>query len=56
LVREISWAKNVLIHQIESKTYEQYLLNQTNFNATLPQNYQTLLPTGEELIEKLKGL
>jgi len=64
LVREISWAKNVLVikrckdlqerefylratarfgwtkdvlkHQIDNKSYERYLLNQTNFDATLP--------------------
>ncbi len=64
LVREISWAKNVLIfkrckdllerefylraaarfgwtkavlqHQIDNKSYEKYLLNQTNFDATVP--------------------
>jgi predicted nuclease of restriction endonuclease-like (RecB) superfamily len=27
---------NVLIHQIENKTYEKYLLGQTNFDETLP--------------------
>ncbi len=64
LVREISWAKNVLImkrckdllerefylratarfgwtkavlqHQIDNKSYEKYLLNQTSFDQTLP--------------------
>ncbi len=64
LVREISWAKNVLVmkrckdllerefylratarfgwtkavlqHQIDNKSYEKYLLNQTNFDAALP--------------------
>ncbi len=30
------WTKSVLIHQIENKTYEKYLLNQTNFEQTLP--------------------
>jgi predicted nuclease of restriction endonuclease-like (RecB) superfamily len=29
-----------LIHQIENKTYEKYLLNQTNFDETLPTKYQ----------------
>ncbi|MFN8364229.1 MAG: hypothetical protein U0T78_02730 [Cloacibacterium normanense] len=29
--------KNVLIHQIENKTFEKYLLNQTNFEDTLPE-------------------
>lgn len=34
--RKYGWTKNVLIHQIENKTYEKYLLNQTNFDQTLP--------------------
>lgn len=64
LVREISWAKNIVImsrckddlerefylratarfgwtkavlqHQVDNKSYEKYLLNQTNFDETLP--------------------
>jgi predicted nuclease of restriction endonuclease-like (RecB) superfamily len=35
-VKKFGWSKNVLIHQIENKTYEKYLLGQTNFDATLP--------------------
>ena len=34
--KKFGWSKNVLIHQIENKTYEKYLLNQTNFEETLP--------------------
>lgn len=30
------WTKRVLVHQIENGTYEKYLLNQTNFDETLP--------------------
>jgi hypothetical protein len=30
--RKFGWTKNVLIHQIENKSYEKYLLNQTNFS------------------------
>ena len=30
------WTKNVLIHQIENQSYEKTLLNQTNFNRSLP--------------------
>ena len=30
------WTKAVLQHQIDSKSYEKYLLNQTNFDQTLP--------------------
>lgn len=35
--KKFGWTKNVLIHQIENKTYEKYLLNQTNFDNTLPE-------------------
>ena len=34
--KKFGWTKNVLIHQIENKTYEKYLLNQTNFDGTIP--------------------
>jgi predicted nuclease of restriction endonuclease-like (RecB) superfamily len=34
--KKFGWTKNVLIHQIENKTYEKYLLNQSNFDRTLP--------------------
>ena len=34
--RKFGWTKSVLIHQIENSTYERYLLNQTNFEETLP--------------------
>jgi predicted nuclease of restriction endonuclease-like (RecB) superfamily len=36
MTRKFGWSKNVLIHQIENKTYEKTLLNQTNFDKTLP--------------------
>jgi predicted nuclease of restriction endonuclease-like (RecB) superfamily len=36
--KKYGWSKNVLNHQIENKTYEKYLLGQTNFDATLPVN------------------
>jgi len=39
-VRKFGWTKNVLIHQIENRTYEKYLLNQTNFDRTLPEKYR----------------
>lgn len=35
--KKFGWTKDVLIHQIENKTYEKYLLNQTNFDQTLPE-------------------
>ncbi|MGB0562875.1 MAG: DUF1016 N-terminal domain-containing protein, partial [Spirulinaceae cyanobacterium] len=30
------WTKAVLQHQLDNKSYEKYLLNQTNFDETLP--------------------
>ena len=36
MTRCMGWSKNVLIHQIENKTYEKTLVNQTNFQKTLP--------------------
>jgi predicted nuclease of restriction endonuclease-like (RecB) superfamily len=36
MTKRIGWSKNVLIHQIENKTYEKTMLNQTNFEKTLP--------------------
>ena len=37
MTQKFGWTKNVLIHQIENKTYEKTLLNQTNFDRTLPE-------------------
>ncbi len=36
-VAQFGWTKNVLIHQIENQTYRKTLLNQTNFEAALPE-------------------
>jgi predicted nuclease of restriction endonuclease-like (RecB) superfamily len=36
--KQFGWTKNVLIHQIENRTYEKTLLNQTNFDAALPEH------------------
>lgn len=38
MTRKFGWTKNILIHQIENQTYEKTLLNQTNFEQTLPEN------------------
>ncbi|MCL2098367.1 MAG: PDDEXK nuclease domain-containing protein [Bacteroidales bacterium] len=35
--KKFGWTKDVLIHQVEIKTYERYLLGQTNFDDTLPE-------------------
>ncbi len=35
---KFDWTKNVLINQIENQSYEKTLLNQTNFDQTVPEN------------------
>jgi predicted nuclease of restriction endonuclease-like (RecB) superfamily len=40
MTKKFGWTKNVLIHQIESRAYERFLLNQTNFDKTLPEKYR----------------
>ncbi|MEH2068891.1 MAG: PDDEXK nuclease domain-containing protein [Nostoc sp.] len=37
MTRKFGWTKNVLIHQLENQTYEKTLLNQTNFDKTVPE-------------------
>jgi predicted nuclease of restriction endonuclease-like (RecB) superfamily len=39
-VRKFGWTSRVLQHQIENKTYQKYLLNQTNFDEVLPNDYK----------------
>lgn len=34
------WTKDMLINHIENHSYEKYLLNQTNFNETVPEQYR----------------
>ena len=41
MVAEFSWTKNVLIHQIDNKSYEKFLLNQTNFDDTISEKYKS---------------
>jgi len=38
--KKFGWTYRVLDHQIENKSYEKYLLNQTNFDKSLPQKYK----------------
>ena len=56
--RKFGWTKNVLIHQIENKSYEKYLLNQTNFAETLPEKIknQAILAVKDEYNFSLLGL
>ena len=35
--KKFGWTKNVLVHKIELKSFEKYLIGQTNFNKTLPE-------------------
>ncbi len=40
MARKFGWTKNVLALQIANRSYEKYLLNQTNFEKTLPEKYR----------------
>jgi len=40
MAKKYGWTKNVLIHQIENQSYEKTLINQTNFNKTLPEKIE----------------
>lgn len=35
--KKFGWTKDVLIHQVEKKTFEKYITNQTNFDEVLPE-------------------
>lgn len=39
MTKKYGWTKDVLINHIENKSYEKYLLNQTNFDETVPEKY-----------------
>jgi predicted nuclease of restriction endonuclease-like (RecB) superfamily len=54
--KKFGWSKNILIHQIENKTYEKYLLGQANFDETLPDRIkrQAVLAVKDE--NTIKGL
>ena len=38
--KKFGWTYRVLSHQIDNQSYEKYLLNQTNFDQTLPDKYK----------------
>jgi predicted nuclease of restriction endonuclease-like (RecB) superfamily len=40
MTKKFGWTKDVLIHQIENKSYEKYLHSQHNFDKTLAEKYQ----------------
>ena len=56
--KKFGWTRAVLIHQIENKTYERYLLNQTNFEDTLPEDIknQAIFPVKDEYSFELNDL
>ncbi|EKD77245.1 MAG: hypothetical protein ACD_42C00418G0001, partial [uncultured bacterium] len=58
MTRKQGWTKSVLIHQIESQSYEKTLLNQTNFDKTLPDTVlqQAKLAVKDEYIFDFLGL
>lgn len=56
--KKFGWTKDVLIHQIKNKTFEKYLLNQTNFDETLPEKIknQAILAVKDEYIFDFLGI
>ncbi len=40
-VKNFGWSKRILDHQIDNKTYEKYLLNQTNYDQLSPEKFQS---------------
>lgn len=40
MTRKFGWSRNVLIHNIETKSYEKFLTNQTSFDKELPSKYK----------------
>lgn len=50
MTKRYGWTKRVLINFVEAQTYEKYLLNQTNFDLTLPteQRVQAKLAVKDE--------
>lgn len=41
MTRKFGWTKNALIHHIDNQTYEKTLLNQVNFEKTLPEKVRS---------------
>ena len=56
--KKYGWTKDVLINKIEAKTYENYLLGQSNFDITLPDSIknQAILALKDEYTFDLIGL
>lgn len=56
--KKYGWTKDMLINKIEAKTYENYLLGQSNFDMTLPEKIknQAILALKDEYTFDLVGL
>lgn len=56
--QKYGWTKDVLIHKIEAKAFEKYLLGQTNFDNTLPDNikHQAVLAVKDDYTFDFLGL
>ncbi len=50
--KKFGWTKDLLTNKIEAKTYEKYLLGQTNFDVTLPESIknQAILAVKDDYI------
>ncbi|MBP7432506.1 DUF1016 family protein [bacterium] len=50
MTAKFGWTRDLLINQIESGSYEKYLLNQTNFDQNVPEEYkeQAMLAVKDE--------
>ncbi|RKZ51692.1 MAG: hypothetical protein DRR00_10890 [Candidatus Parabeggiatoa sp. nov. 3] len=55
-VVKFGWSYRVLDNHIENKSYEKYLLNQTNFDKTLPNEYKYQATFNTPLINPLNPL
>ena len=40
MTKRYGWTKDVLINNIENRAFEKYLINQTNFDETVPEKYR----------------
>ncbi len=40
MTKKFGWTKDVLIHQVDNRSFEKYLLNQTNFDKAVPVRYR----------------
>jgi len=58
MVRKYGWTKNVLAINIKAQTYKKYLLNQTNFEKTVPETVrsQAMLAVKDEYTFDFLGL